>query len=352
MSDRPSLETAFAWQAEACETLGSPFTARLCRVAGRALASEAGTVAARLRAWPGDPSYNGDAVPLRLAAGLHALVISGADPALAAVYPPHHETADDETLWAAVSGAMARHDGQLQRWLDGPPQTNEVRRAAALYLGLMTVTRAFGLPIALTEIGSSAGLNLNLDRYRYGFGGLKTGDPDSPLTLAPEWRGPAPESAAVSVAERRGCDINPLSVDDEGDRLRLLSYLWADQAERLALTRAALAVAAAHPVTVERRDAAGFVAARLAEPRPGHARALVHSIMWQYMDEATQAAIRRSLEEQGAAATAAQPLAWLRLEPDGGTPGAALSLTLWPDGQARTLARCDFHGRWVEASPG
>ena len=347
-----SVRDAFRAQAASCDELGSPFTARLCRLAGERLAGEQGPVAQRILSWPGDPSYNSDSVPLRFAAGLHALVLSGAAPDLATVYPPNLETGGEEALWRAVTAAMTAHEGHLQHWLDSPPQTNEVRRAAALYLGLMTIARETGLPIALTEIGSSGGLNLNLERYAYRFGTVALGDATSPLTLAPDWRGPEPAPAGVTVAERRGCDINPLNVSDPKDRLRLLSYLWADQSERLVLTQSALAVAAAHPIEVERCDAAAFVARRLAAARDGQAHVVAHSIMWQYMPKATQDAIRARLHDAGALATQKRPLAWLRLEPDDRKPGAALTVTLWPGGQERQLARCDFHGRWIEVAEG
>ncbi|MGF1612170.1 MAG: DUF2332 domain-containing protein [Kiloniellales bacterium] len=339
-------------QAEACESLGSPFTARLCRLAGERLAVEQGPVARRILEWPGDPTYNADSVPLRFAGGLHALVLSGAAPGLAALYPPYHETADDAVLWRAVAAAMMEHEGHVQRWLDGPPQTNEVRRAAALYLGLMTIARETGLPLVLSEIGSSGGLNLNLDRYAYRFGDAARGDAASPLTLAPRWHGPEPEPVTVNLVERRGCDINPLDINKLEDCLRLLSYLWADQSERLALTQAALAVAAAHPVTVERSDAAAFIARRLAEAPSGRAHVVAHTIMWQYMPEATQDAIRARLQASGTEATADRPLAWLRFEPDDRKPGGAVTLTLWPGGGEREIARCDFHGRWLAAGEG
>ena len=348
MTGEAPIQEAFALQAVACDELGSPFMGRLCRLIGARLASGQGAVAERLLSWPSDPTYRADSVPLRLAGGLHALVLSGASPALVAVFPPRHDAIDDDALWSAVSSAMVEHEALLQRWLDSPPQTNEVRRSAALYLGLTVLAQALGLPVVLTEIGASAGLNLNLDRYAYRFSATAAGEAGSSLTLAPDWRGPSPPAAEVVVAERRGCDISPLDIDSEEGRLRLLSYLWADQAERLVLTRAALEIAAAHPVTVERRDAAAFVAARLAEPSGGRLHVVAHSIMWQYMPEATQAAIRESLDEAGCRATAARPLAWLRLEPDGRKPGAGLALTLWPGGETRQIARCDFHGRWIE----
>jgi hypothetical protein len=73
-----------------------------------------------------------------------------------------------------------------------------------------------------------------------------------------------------------------------------------------------------------------------------------HTIAWQYFPKATQEACRAALDAAGATATADAPLAHVAMEGDA-TPGsAALTVTLWPGGEARTLARVDFHGRWIE----
>lgn len=66
------------------------------------------------------------------------------------------------------------------------------------------------------------------------------------------------------------------------------------------------------------------------------------------MTPAARARIETALAAAGARATAAAPLAWLRLEGDGTEPGAALTLTLWPGGATRLLARADYHGRWID----
>ena len=121
-----------------CAAMGSPFTARLCTLLGERLAP-GGAVADRVLGWPGDPGGRADAVPLRLAGALHGLVIEGRDPRLAAVYPPHD--ADDDALWQAVSTALAAEAPYILRRLDGPPQTNEPQRSAALCPGFLTVAR-------------------------------------------------------------------------------------------------------------------------------------------------------------------------------------------------------------------
>ena len=91
-----TVREVFREQARSCAKMGSPFTARVCAlVADRMQAG--GAVADRILGWPGDASYQGATVALRLAGGLHGLVLEGAAPGLAAVYPPHES--DDAALW-------------------------------------------------------------------------------------------------------------------------------------------------------------------------------------------------------------------------------------------------------------
>ena len=76
---------------------------------------------------------------------------------------------------------------------------------------------------------------------------------------------------------------------------------------------------------------------------------LFHSIMWQYLEDATRQAITATLLKAAVTATRDTPMAWLRMEPlDTRQPHAMLSLTLWPGGETRHLAKCDYHGRWIE----
>lgn len=339
-----AVREAFRRQAAFCAELGSPFTARLCALAAERLCP-GGAVAERLLGWPGDPSNRADALPLRFAGALHALVLEGRDSGLAAVYPPHAPS--DSALWDAVAAAMTREAGFLDARLDGPPQTNEPQRSNALAPGCLVVAAETGLPLAMSEIGASAGLNLIWDRYAFRFGPAAWGDPASPVRLAPAWSGPPPPLPAAVVAERAGCDRAPLDPCDPATELRLLSFVWADQADRLARLRAALALARADPPALARADAADWVEARFAAPRPGRAHVLMHSIVWQYLPPATQGRIAAAIARAGARATAEAPVAWLRLEADADGPGAALTLTLWPGGE-RLLARADFHGRWID----
>ena len=340
-----AVRAAFAEQAHWAERLGSPFTARLCALLGERL-DERTKAGRKTLGWRGRPEAGADALPLRLCGGLHALVRSGAAPALAACYPPNPQP-DPERLWAAVARAL-REPG-LPRWIERAPQTNEVGRSAVLMAGLLAVAARHDLPVELLELGASAGLNLLLDRYRYDLGGLQAGDPASPLRLKPDWKGAAAPPARVVVARRRGVDLRPLDARRDGEGL--LAYVWPDQPARLAQLGQALAIATADPPEIEQGDAAEWLDARLSEPAArGSARVVLHSVAFQYFPAQAKARIAASMASAGAAASRAAPLAWLRFEKRRQDERYSLRLRLWPDGEDRLLAWGHPHGsaiRWL-----
>lgn len=105
----------------------------------------------------------------------------------------------------------------------------------------MTAARASGLPLRLLEPGTSAGLHLRWDRFRYHAGPLVWGDPGSPVDLGDPFQGlPPPLGHAATVVERRGADRSPVDPTTLEGELTLLSYVWADQGERIGRLRAAI----------------------------------------------------------------------------------------------------------------
>lgn len=336
---RDDLLSAFETQAKACSDLGSPFTARLMQLLPRLL-SPGTALMDRLAGWQGDLGPSGASLPLRLAGGLHHLVLTGADAGLAAVWPP--AKADPAE---ALAAALLRHDARLADWITHAPQTNEVGRSAAILPAAALLAARTGLPLALSELGASAGLNLNFPLYALDVAGVSCGAPDPALRLTPDWTGPAPLPGPVAVAEARGTDLNPLSPARDG--LRLLSYVWPDQPARLSRLRAALDAAGRHPPQVDRADAADWLEQRLAEPREGCCHLVFHTIAFQYFPAATQQRIRDAMAGAAARATDRAPLAWLALEADGQADGAALTLHLWPGPGLVTRGRAGFHGQWL-----
>lgn len=334
------VRAAFAQQARACDNLGSPFTARLMRLAAGRL-SPGTEVADRLLGWPGDPSNLAESVPLRLAGSLHWLVLGPGAPELSALWPPAAPP-DDDALWRGVEDAFVRHEAALLDRLESPPQTNEVRRAAALIPALHIVARLWGRPLALAELGASAGLNLQGAGFRLD-AGAGYGPPESPVRLEPAWSGPAPPPAKLRIASRAGVDLRPIDATTAEGRRSLLSYIWPDQPDRLARTEAAIALMRGDPPDLAAGDAADWLEGWLDTPREA-GRAVYTTVAWQYFPETTRRRCRAAMAQAGAQA----PLALIQMEADGDQRGAGITLTLWPGGTRHVLGRVDFHGRWVD----
>lgn len=338
------ISSAFAAQAAACGTLGSPFMAQLMRLFAEN-PWPAGPVRDRVFGWPGDITPAGQSLPLRLAGALHGLVLSG-EARLSLVYPPAEVS--DAALWQAVSLAVDEHAAVITRWLESPPQTNDVRRAAVLIALGHLLTAQFGLPIVTSELGASAGLNLHWDRYALRIGGQAFGPPAPVLTLQPDWSGPLPPAGAPPrLAACAGVDLAPLTPAAPADLRRLCAYLWPDQPDRQRLTRAAAAAAA---TVVTKGDAVDWLLPRL-HPRPGHLHLIYSTVAWQYFPADKQRAGAGAIHAAGDKATPEAPLAWFMMEADGQTPGTALMLRLWPGAVTIPLGRADFHGRWVNWTP-
>lgn len=354
MADEVTNRGAFLIQEHYCTVMAAPVTARVCRGLATALDRDTRT-GTRALDWPGQPTT--DALPLRLVGGLHALHRAGAAPGLSRVFDG--AVTDPDAVAAIVAETLAAHDEALLPWLDGPPQTNEPGRSAALMTGLIEVARRYGQPLEIGEIGSSAGLNLLIDRYRFDLGGTVVGPADSPVTIRPEWRGPAPAAADVSFASVRGVDIQPIDVSVPGTAARLAAYVWVDAPARLARLEAALAMARAAPPDLVAGDAADWVEAMLATPQPaGVTRVLMHSVVWQYVGDEGRRRIRAAMEAAGARATPERPLAWVRMEPDRASAVQEVWVTSWPGmpdaegGVARRVAFTHAHGTWVEPLAG
>jgi hypothetical protein len=287
-----------------------------------------------------------DVLPLRVAGALHAMALDGSDAALAALYPPRQERFDTLAGPAAVQHALRAQRERVADYLRVAPQTNEIGRSALLLGGFAAVARATGLPLATLEIGASAGLNQLWHRCYYELGSTRWGDPASPVRIRSDWRGTVPVlPERIDIASHVACDVAPIDLQQPGAALRLASYVWADQRERLERLRAAIALAQALGIRVEAADALAWTQRELAAPRPGRATVLCHSMMWQYMPPATRDGVHAAIVEAGARASTEAPMAWLSLEPPDAGVVFELRLTLWPGGESRVLATAHPHGR-------
>ena len=193
--------------------------------------------------------------PMVFLAAIHDELLRDPGHALAAYYPTVGGEWPRPGLARALTDFCAERAERLESTLaTRRTQTNETARCAGLLPTFAAV--ADGRPLALIEVGASAGLNLNWDRYAYDYGGRAAGAPSSPLTIVCELRGPAvPPLDPPPVSARVGVDLSPLDASDPADARWLHACLWPDQPARHARLEAALAVAREHPVEVRRGDA-------------------------------------------------------------------------------------------------
>ncbi len=345
LMDDARIENGIRWQAEHCRRNGAPVTGRIVDAQVALMLTDT-AVGQRIANWPGLPLE--DAMPLRLAGGFHHLLLTGDDARLEAVY--RGEIVDQEEVDAIVAAVTADHDARLLPWLDGPPQTNEAGRSASFMAGLLWLSGRLGPRFELNELGASAGINTMMDRYHYDLGGVTAGPAESPMQIRPEWRGSPPPRAPVEIVSIRGCDQAPIDLSDPDAALRVKSYVWPENADRITRMDAAIALAAEKRPDVVKADALDWVIDRLAAPQQaGVTRVFNHSIVWQYIPADRRKAISEAIEAAGAAASLEKPLVWMMLETNRETFAHELRIRYWPGPDEWTLlAQAQAHGSWVE----
>jgi len=299
-------------QAAFCQFLGSPFTAALC-LAMKVDIEKSGPVAQLVADWPGDPRR--DALGLRIAGYLHHAVLSGAVE-LARVYPGANRITDIDQAWPVARDWISSDPDAARRYIQSPPQTNEVRRSIALLPGFLKLAAAFPGPLHLLELGASAGLNQNWDKFSYSTSTWSRPG-QSGVSIDTDWRGRPPLhlDAELQVAARAACDQNPIDLSQPDAVRRLRSYVWPDQPERLARLDAAVALSVASGTKVDKADAGDWLEQKLAERPQAGLTVVFHSVFLQYPPASTRRRISEQIEAAGRLASRGQPLAWLSLEP-------------------------------------
>lgn len=222
-------------------------------------------------------------------------------------------------------------------------QTNEPRRAAVL----MPILASLPQPIALLEVGCSAGLLLGLDRYRYRY----DGDPvceigDGRPQIPSRYHGAMPARALPDVVFRLGLDRNPLDVADPDVRRWLRALVWPGDPEREERLVACLDRVAEEPPPVIVGDAVDDLDRLLARVPAGTTRVVMHSAMLAYLT--------REGRERFVAKVRASGARWVSFEGRRVLPEVAAQVPVVAgephficalDGRAVAVAH--HHGRWV-----
>jgi hypothetical protein len=256
----------FRVQADLSRRLGSPLYSHLLSQASDDY--EAGGPVRELLE-PLAHDLRGIALPLQLMAAMHRLVLEGRAPELARFYPSAGGSLAIEASWEPFRRTLAEQIESLRALVNRPVQTNDPGRSGSLLGGFLLIAQRTGLPLRLLEVGSSAGLNLCWDRYRYEWRDGGWGDPASALRLEGVFVDGAPPPAAVAVVERSGCDPNPVDVHSPEGRLTLLACTWPDQLERIRRLEAGIGIARCLSYRIEPAGAADWLEVRLARLAAG-----------------------------------------------------------------------------------
>lgn len=237
----------------------------------------------------------------------------------------------------------ARRQAIRAEMLKRRTQTNEPARCAVL---LPVLARSTG-PLALLEVGASAGLCLLPDRYGYAYEGHAPFGPEPRFPCRANAATPVP-TAAPNIVWRAGLDLNPLDVRDDDDMAWLETLVWPGQADRLARLQAAIAIARADPTRIIAGDLLTALPA-LARQAPRDATLVVfHTAVLAYVaDPDARAGFARVVHDLGAV--------WISNEAPGVFPDIAAKLhSPRPNGafllsvNGEPAAWTDPHGAWID----
>ncbi|MGY1838739.1 MULTISPECIES: DUF2332 domain-containing protein [unclassified Modestobacter] len=229
-------------------------------------------------------------------------------------------------------------------------QTNEAARCAAL----LPLLAGLPGPLALIEVGASAGLCLYPDRYGYAYdGGLRVGPASSPVQLrcSTSGRGPVPRDVP-QVVRRAGIDLNPLDPADPDDVGWLQALVWPGMDERRDRLTAAAAIAAREPAELVRGD--------LVEQLPGLVAGMPAEATVVVFHTAVLAYLPAAAREAFVGLVGGLPVRWVSQEGVGVLPAVAARLPEVPAAGERRfllaldgepLAYTDPHGGRIDWLP-
>lgn len=286
---------------------------------------------------------------------VHFHLLRGADHPLRRFYP---SCVDDAIDPDAVDPFPAFREFALDRADDLRPvmgtrrvQTNAVRRCSALLPGFERVSRAVGRePLALVEVGPSAGLNLCWDRYGYDYGSFGTVGPENAscvLQCAVRGGDPPIPDSFPAVASRVGIDVNPLDVTDDADRDWLRALVWPDHTGRHRVLSAAVEVARRDPPELIPGDGIDLlpeVLDRIPKERP--VCLFTTQVLYQFDDDA-----RQRFETLVAEHGEKRELHWLSGDETDDDAEQAIVLRHArpgePRGEGKRIATYQQHGEWL-----
>lgn len=230
-------------------------------------------------------------------------------------------------------------------------QTNEVRRCTALMPAFGIVAGHAGdRPLAIVEIGPSAGLHLLWDKYGYSYEDTGyVGNSASPVQLSciPQGNfGPPLPEVLPTVAYRTGIDLAPVDVRDDKAILWLRALIWPEHVDRASLLEKAVQVARLAPPSIIPGDASILLPDVLSKVPLDMVLCLYHSYTLNQCPQPTREKITELVSEFAQT----RDLFRISLEWFDGQQQPQLELFSYQHGHIENelLAYCESHGRMIE----
>lgn len=284
-------------------------------------------------------------------AAVHYLLLDGIQHPLASFYPDLSPApCSMQDVYPYFRAFCLEHADEIRHLIiTRRVQTNEVRRCAALLPAFYEVVfRAEGKPLALVEIGTSAGLHMLWDYYFYDYGQTRqVGDAHSPVHIlcTPRGEKSLPKYGALpTILSCTGIDLNPIDVHDEAATRWLRALIWPEHTDRRQLLDAALTVAQQHPVRLIAGEAATVLPDLLPRIPSEAVLCLYHSYTLNQMSEETRQRILNALHVY--AATTNRPFYRIAQEGYSLHSHPHVDLYTYQDGKMHEelLAYCESHG--------
>jgi hypothetical protein len=293
------------------------------------------------------------ALPNLFFAAVHLLLLKGVRHQLAAFYPSLNNSSQRyDYVYPYFRSFVLEHREEIREiTTTHSVQTNEVGRCAVLLPAFELVAAATERqPLTIIEIGSSAGLTLLWDQYRYRYGeGLDCGDPNSPVkiecSLRGEMRPPIP-GQLPKVASRTGIDLSPIDLNNAENAQWLRALVWPDNQKRARQLEPAIRLVKQAPpriITGNALDLLPSLINKVPDKAPlciyhsftltlasGEPREKLHSLL-------TKASKKRDMF-----------LVWMEWATDSETPLLGLAKFSNTIKTEKILARCHSHGEWLE----
>jgi hypothetical protein len=301
-------------------------------------------------------------LPVLLLAVIHALLLDDPTVELARYYPNLTPEPLTEGLDAALKAFCVEHEQRIRQMVaTRRTQTNEVARCSLFLPALGLIAAEVHGPLAHVDVGTSAGLNLQLDRFHYTYDPGGSVGEVSTVSLFCGTRGNVPLPAALpTFGAHIGLDIDPIDVHDDDAAHWLMACVWPDQADRFHRLQAAIELARQVSPTIIRGDAVTELRSTIeAAADKGHP-VVTNSWVLNYLPIDAQRAYLQELDSIGDACD----LSWVYAESPALVPGIAtshptdalsdeqitvLTMVRWRGGQrfTRRLGTAHPHGAWL-----